>query len=64
MKAFLANIMMLLMIVLAYKFNLFAIVAHKGTLIGVIVVVGIIFVVAFKILGNPLKREDNNHDQN
>ena len=64
MKAFLANIIMLLMIILAYKFNLFAIMAHKSALIIAIVVVGIIFIVALKIRGNPLKREDNSHDQN
>ncbi len=64
MKTFLANIVMLLLIVLAYKFNIFALMAHKGVLIGAIVVVGIVFIAAFKILGNPLKREDNNHEQN
>ena len=55
---------MLLFIVLAYKFNLFAIMAHKGALIVAIVVVGIVFIAAFKILGNPLNRKEGGHDQN
>ena len=64
MKTIFANIIMLLFIVLAYKFNIFAIMAHKGALIVAIVVVGIVFIAAFKILGNPLNRKEGGHDQN
>lgn len=64
MKTFLANLIMLLMIILAYKFNIFALIAHKGTLIVAILVMGIVFIAAFKILGNPLKSKENNHEQN
>lgn len=63
MKTIFANIAMLVFIVLAYKFNIFAIMAHKGALIFAVVILAIIFIVAVKVLGNPFNRKEGEHDK-
>ncbi len=64
MRTFFTYLAMVLLVILMHKFNIFALFAHKATLIvGILLVIGV-FAVAVKILGNPLARKDNSDEDN
>lgn len=64
MKIFFTYLAMILLMILIYKFNIFALIAHKGVLIVGIILVIAIFAIAIRILGNPLARKDNSDEDN
>jgi len=61
MKNFAVNISIILLILLAYRFDIFDIFVakHTGWIIGVVIF--LLFIVAIKILGNPFAK-DEDHD--
>ena len=64
MRTFFTYLAMVLAVLLLFKFNIFAIFAHKSAfVVGIILVIGI-FAVAVRILGNPLARKDDKDEDN
>lgn len=48
---------------LLYRFDFFAWISGTGFLVFVFIVIAVLFVIAFRILGNPFKRGEN-RDEN
>ena len=64
MRTFFTYLAMIAFIFVAYKVNIFALFASKWALPIVLMLVVIVFIVAFKVLGNPFIRKDSNDENN
>ena len=62
MRTFFTYIAMVILVILLYKFNIFAVFAHKSALFFAILLVIGVFIAATRILGTPLTRKDNDDE--
>lgn len=63
MRTFLANLLIVLFVGLIYWLDIFSLFAKRGALAVALVLVLIVFVVGYKVLGNPLKGKDQENDK-
>lgn len=63
MKTILANLVIIIFIALAYWSDIFSLFAHKGAIWIALILVAGVFGAAFKILGNPFKGKEKDHDE-
>lgn len=62
MRNILVNVIVIGLLIVAYYSNLFSILAAKGTFIAALILLLIILIAAFKILGNPFRKVDDDDD--
>lgn len=62
MKVFLVNLGLLVAIILAYYFNIFSLFAQKYFIFFALGLVIVLFIVAWKIIGNPFNGNKNEKD--
>ncbi len=62
MRTFFTYIAMIILVILLYKFNIFAVFAHKSALFFAILLVIGVFITAIRVLGAPTTRKDNNDE--
>lgn len=63
MKAFLINIGIIIVLILAYYIDFFGWFTSKYAFIGSLVMVVIVLIIALKVLGNPFKKEDGDENK-
>ena len=61
-KSWLITIAVLLAFVAAYPLNLFSLLASRGIRITALILVLMAFLLAFKVLGNPFRKADDDDD--
>lgn len=63
MKTLGANLLIVLFVGLLYWLDIFSFFAKKGALALALILVLIVFVAGYKVLGNPLGKEDEKNDK-
>ena len=64
MRTLFTYLAMIILLLLLFKFNIFAWFAHKGAWIVPIVLLIVVFIVAIRILGNPFSTKGGNDEDN